>query len=162
MVVSALANRGTEGVNEMAKETGPFQASTGMAEEIIEQITKQIQETMVNYFGWLQNNMSASTWGMSYATENVIAAFTFVRKLSQAKDLQDVVTIQTEFVQMQVDMFNERAKELSDAIAAARNVVAAFVSLLHYRKLLDEMARNSPTYRQTGGEGRNRNWSAVP
>jgi hypothetical protein len=71
--------------------------------------------------------MSASPWGstdlnrklLSYATENVTAAFTFVQKLSQAKNLQDVVEIQTEFVQMQMNSFNKRAKELGDSIAAS-------------------------------------------
>jgi hypothetical protein len=79
-----------------------------------------------NYFSWLQNAMSSSPWGstdlnkklLGYATENVIAAVTFVQKLSQAKDLQDVFTIQTEFVQTQIETFNKRAKELGDAVAA--------------------------------------------
>ena len=81
---------------------------------------------MEDYFSWLQNAMSASPWGsmdlnkklLSYATENVTAAVTFVHKLSQAKDLQDVVKIQTEFVQMQIETFNKRAKELGAAVAA--------------------------------------------
>jgi hypothetical protein len=97
-----------------------------MAQQTAEQITKQTQGAMENYFSWLQNNMSPSTWAstdlnkklLSYATENVTAAIAFVQKLSQAKDLQDVVKIQTEFVQMQIETFNKRAKELSAAVAA--------------------------------------------
>jgi hypothetical protein len=34
-------------------------------------------------------------------------------ELSQAKDLQDVVKIQTEFVQMQIETFNKRARNLA-------------------------------------------------
>jgi hypothetical protein len=110
----------------MAKDTEPFQSLTGMAERTAEQITKQTQVTMENYFSWLQYSMSASAWCstdlnkklLGYATENVAAAVTFVQKLSHAKDLQDVVKIQTEFVQMQIETFNKRAKELGDAVAA--------------------------------------------
>lgn len=96
-----------------------------MAHQTAEQITKQTQGAMEDYFSWLQNNMSASPWGstdlnkklLSYATENVTAAVAFMQKLSHAKDLQDVVKIQTEFVQMQIEIFNKRAKELGAAVA---------------------------------------------
>ena len=80
----------------MAKDPKPFQSLTGMPEQTAEQITKQTQGAMENYFSWLQNAMSSSPWGstdlnkklLNYATENVTAAVTFVQKLSQAKDLQ--------------------------------------------------------------------------
>ena len=49
---------------------------------------------------------------------NRYRCLTFVQKLSQAKNLQDVVEIQTEFVQMQIETFNKRAKELGAAVAA--------------------------------------------
>ena len=65
-------------------------------------------------------------------------------------------------MQMQINMFDERAKELSDGVAAASNLVGAFFSLLRWREVLHDMARNSPTYIETGGEGTKRNWSAVP
>ena len=47
---------------------------------------------------------------MSYATENVTAAVGLVHKLSQAKNLEDVVKIQTEFMSKQLDSFNEQTK----------------------------------------------------
>jgi hypothetical protein len=125
-VVIVLANPWNTGVNNMAKDPEPFQSLTGMAQQTAEQIAKQTQGAMENYFSWLQNTMSASPWGstdlnkklLSYATENVTAAVTFVQKLSQAKDFQEVVKIQTEFVQMQIETFNRRAKELGAAVAA--------------------------------------------
>jgi hypothetical protein len=97
-----------------------------MAQQTAEQITKQTQRAMEDYFSWLQNAMSASPRGstdlnkklLSYATENVTAAITFIQRLSQAKDLQDVVKIQTEFAQMQIQTFNKRAKELGATVAA--------------------------------------------
>jgi hypothetical protein len=42
------------------------------------------------------------------------AAHELAHKLSQAKDLQDVVRIQTEFMQMQLNAFGEQAKSLGE------------------------------------------------
>ena len=57
--------------------------------------------------------MSTSPWGnahvnkkvISYTTEMITAAFV-MQKLRQAKNLEDVVKIQTEFVKTQTDSFN--------------------------------------------------------
>jgi hypothetical protein len=49
-----------------------------------------------------------------HATKNVSAAFGFVQKLSQAKNLEDVVKIQTEFMTAQFSSFNEQAKNLGE------------------------------------------------
>jgi hypothetical protein len=159
----------------MANGTERFQSSTLQATAVAEQIIRQFQQTVEHYCSWLQNNMSPSPWGMGYATlaiaariastsvaENVTAGFTFVQKLSQAASLQDVVRIQAEFTQMQINMFDEHAKELGVGVAAASNLGGAVFSLLRWREALREMARQSPTYIETGGEGTRRDWSAVP
>jgi hypothetical protein len=106
----------------MAKGKEPAEFLTGIATQTPEQITGRAQESMGNYFTWLQNAMSASPWGnteltkkfLSYATENVSNAFGFVQKLSQAKNLGDVVKIQTEFMTAQFSPLNEQAKNLSE------------------------------------------------
>ena len=46
---------------------------------------------------------------LSYATKNVTATFAFVRNLSQAKNFQDVVKIQNEFMNAQLNSFNDQA-----------------------------------------------------
>jgi hypothetical protein len=110
----------------MTNDKGPLETLTATTKRTSERIANQTQGAMESYFGWLQKTMSASPWDstdlntklLNYATENATAAFTFVQKLSQAKNLQDVVEIQTEFVQMQIETFNKRAKELGDAVAA--------------------------------------------
>ena len=99
----------------MAKDKEPTESLTGMAKRTADQITGQTQEATENYFRWFQTTMSASPWSntelnkklLSYATENVSAAFGFVQKLSQAKNLEDVVKIQTEF--MTANEFVQRA-----------------------------------------------------
>jgi hypothetical protein len=90
-----------------------------------EQFTGTAQEAVTNYFNWLQNAMSASPWAnadlnkklLSYATESVTAASGLMQKLSAAKNLEDAVKIQTEFVKTQIDLFNQRAKELGEIYA---------------------------------------------
>jgi hypothetical protein len=106
-------------------------AWTGLAKQTTEQITERTQEAVTNYFKWLENTMSAaSPWSntdlnkklLSYATENVTAASAFMRQLSGAKNLEDAVKIQTEFVKTQMETFNQRAKELGEIYT---NLVAA-------------------------------------
>jgi phasin len=109
----------------MSKDKEPTEALMGMAKQTAEQITGRTQEATENYFKWLQTTMSASPWGntdlnkklLSYATDNVSAAFEFVQRLSQAKNLEDVVKIQTEFMTAQMNLFNEHAKELGEIYA---------------------------------------------
>jgi hypothetical protein len=92
------------------------------ARQAAEQMTERTQDAIANYFSWLQNAMQASPWGntdlnkklMNYATEAATAPLSFVHKLSQAKNFEDVVKIQTEFVKAQTDSFNERAKEIGE------------------------------------------------
>jgi len=91
------------------------------------QITERTKHAMENYFNWLQNAMSASPWSnvgvnkklMSYATDNVTAAVGLVQKLSQAKNLGDVVKIQTEFMSKQLGSFNEQTKTIVEMCTKA-------------------------------------------
>jgi hypothetical protein len=55
----------------------------------------------------------------SYAEKNIAATKEYVQKLSQAKYFQDIVRIQTEFMQMQFNAFGERTKGLGEAFAKA-------------------------------------------
>jgi hypothetical protein len=74
---------------------------------------------ITKYFTWRD---SASPWSdsdmnknlMSYATELITARLVFVQKLSHAKNLEDLVKIQSEFLKTQTDSFNETAKELGE------------------------------------------------
>jgi hypothetical protein len=129
----------------MAKDKEPLQSLTGFVEQTAEQITKQIQGkdqepqtaeqiteqtkgAMENYFIWLQKAMSPLPWSntnlnrilVSHATQNVTATFAFVQKLSQAKNFQDVVKIQTEFMNAQLNSFNDQAKSSARYIPTRR------------------------------------------
>jgi hypothetical protein len=106
----------------MAKDKQALEVFTATAAQTAEQMTKQTQESMENYFGWLQTTMSTFPWSntnlnrilLSNATQNISATFAFVQKLSQAKNFEEVVKIQTEFMEKQMNSFNEQAKVLSE------------------------------------------------
>lgn len=58
---------------------------------------------------------------IGYAERNVAAAFDFAQKLVRADNVQDVVRLQTEFVQAQMQALNEQANDLGQT--AAKNVM---------------------------------------
>jgi hypothetical protein len=95
----------------MAKHKVQFESLTGMAQQTAEQMKEQTQRAMENYVSWLQNAMSTFPWVntdlnkklVNHATENVTATFIFLQKLSQAKNLEDVTKIQTEFMGKQLN-----------------------------------------------------------
>ena len=82
--------------------------------------------------------MSALPWSntnldrilLSYATQNVNAAFAFVQKLSQAKNFQDVVKIQTEFMDAQFNSFNDQTKIIGEVYTKAATAVATTPSTI--------------------------------
>jgi hypothetical protein len=92
-----------------------------------EQITERTQEVIANYFNWLQNAMQTSPWGntdlnkklANYATETITAPFTLMQKLSRARNLEDAVKVQTDFVKAQTESFNEHAKEIGEIYTRA-------------------------------------------
>jgi hypothetical protein len=101
-----------------------FASLTGIEQDV--QITERTKHAMEDYFGWLQKTMSAS-WSnidlnkklLRYATENVTAAVGLVQKLSQAKNLEDVVKVQTEFMSKQLGSFNEQTKTIVEICTKA-------------------------------------------
>jgi phasin len=56
---------------------------------------------------------------LSYAETNVKAAFDLAQKLVQAKDPQEVLQLQADFVKSQFDAFQEQAKELGSIFQKA-------------------------------------------
>jgi hypothetical protein len=95
--------------------------------ELYVQLVERTEHAVENYISWYQNAMSASPWNntelnkklLSYATENVTAAVGLVQKLSQAKNLEDVVKIQTEFMSKQLGSLNEQTKTIVEVCTKA-------------------------------------------
>jgi hypothetical protein len=124
---SALKSFRQYGDTAVTKDKESFEALTAAAEQTANQITDQTRGAMENYFGWLQTTMSAFPWSntnlnrilLNHATQNVTATFAFVQKLSQAKTFQDVAKIQTEFMETQMNSFNDQAKILGEIYTKA-------------------------------------------
>ena len=78
-------------------------------DQVVGKTVAQTGGTVDDYFNLMQKAFSFYPVGRtelaekmkSYTEQNISAAEDFVRKLSQAKDFQDIIRIQTEFMQTQ-------------------------------------------------------------
>jgi|ERR1700756_3224172 hypothetical protein len=106
----------------MAKDKQPFEDLSRTAAQAVEKNMQKASGAMDNYFSFLQ-----SIWGsndltekMKTYTEKNISTYTeCVGKLSQARDFQEAIRIQTEFMQTQLSSFAEQAKSLGEAYTKA-------------------------------------------
>ena len=107
----------------MEKSDKPFEGVTAMVSQNIEQAAKAMQ----NYVEFVQNGISNTPWGKTDLSEkiknnlekNIATAFEYAQKLISAKDIQDAVRIQTEFMQTQLQTLNEQAKDLGETATKA-------------------------------------------
>jgi hypothetical protein len=94
---------------------------------------QQAQGAAQQYFGWVQKTMSASPWGasdlnkklMGFAEQNMATTFAYVQKLSEVRNFQDLMRIQTEYVQGQLETFGRQARDLIEASAKATHEAAS-------------------------------------
>jgi phasin len=56
---------------------------------------------------------------MGFAQKNVAGSFEFMQKLVQAKDFQEVLRLQTDYVKTQMQVLAEQAKELGESTTRA-------------------------------------------
>jgi hypothetical protein len=111
----------------MAKYNDQLEPFTATAVQTADRMMKENQGAMENHFGWLQQTMSMFPWSntnlnrvlLGNATKSFAAAFAFPQNLSQAKSFEQVVKIQTEFMETQMNSFNEQAKILVEIYANA-------------------------------------------
>lgn len=54
----------------------------------------------------------ASRKAMAFASQNMAASFTFAQKLAQARDVEEVMRLQADFLRSQMQTFAEQAREL--------------------------------------------------
>jgi hypothetical protein len=94
---------------------------------ITEEAAKQTHQAVDTYFDFLKRAISSYPSGgtklgeklKSHAEQNVTALHEYVKKLSEAKTVQDAIRIQTEFVQTQFSAFGEQAKDLAETYSKA-------------------------------------------
>ena len=56
---------------------------------------------------------------VTFAERNVASSFEFAQRLVRAKDLQEMMRLQTEFIRNQMQVLSEQAKELGESATAA-------------------------------------------
>jgi phasin len=56
---------------------------------------------------------------MSFAERNIASSFEFTQKLMRAKDMQEVLTLQADYIKSQMQVFAEQARELGESTAKA-------------------------------------------
>jgi hypothetical protein len=92
-------------------------------ERIVDRTVAQTRGAADDYFNFMQKAFSFYPMGgteltekmQRYTEQNLSAAGDFVRKLSQAKDFQDIIRIQTEYMQTQFSVCAEQTKGLAEA-----------------------------------------------
>jgi phasin family protein len=101
-----------------------------LAKDISKTMAQGVEEArgaMENYLQFFQKSMSALPWGgtdlskkiQSYTEQNFASAHQFAQKLTEAKDFQDLVRIQVEFMQTQLKSLSEQAKDLGEIATKA-------------------------------------------
>jgi phasin len=61
---------------------------------------------------------------VSFAERNMTTTFEFAQKLVRAKDLQEVMRLQAEFIKSQVAAMSEQAKELGESASKVAMTIA--------------------------------------
>lgn len=56
---------------------------------------------------------------MAFAERNVLSAFELAEKIVDTRDIQDLVRMQTEFLQSQMHSLGEQVKDLSETVGRA-------------------------------------------
>ena len=111
----------------MAKEPQRSEDLSAKTKQTVEQITQQAREAADIYFNFAKKAVSSFPSGgtelgeklKSYAEKNIAVTHEFVLKLSQAKDFQEVVRIQSEFIKAQIEAFGEHTKILAEEFTKA-------------------------------------------
>src|SRR3979411_939615 len=61
---------------------------------------------------------------MTFAEQNVASSFEFAQRLVRAKDIQDVMKLQADYIKRQMQAFSEQAKELGESTSKAAKEAA--------------------------------------
>ncbi len=78
------------------------------------------------------NAKSIGTKAMGFAEQNVRSAFDLAQKLVRAKDLQEVLSLQTDYARNQMTTIQDQAKELGTIVqSAAQGAVQSATSTVH-------------------------------
>jgi hypothetical protein len=104
--------------------------------KFVEQSMNQTQAAMEQYFGFVQSAFSSLPMTSPelmdkikhFTEENIGTSREFVQQLSRAKDIQDIIRIQSAYMQDQFYALTEQSKSLTETFtkAATSNVQKPF------------------------------------
>ena len=80
------------------------------AQEAVSDLEKRVEASQ-------GSALDISKKAMSFAERNILSAFEFAAKIVQAKDIQEMVRMQSLFVQSQMQALTEQAKDLGETIS---------------------------------------------
>jgi phasin len=115
----------------MIKRTTPFEIPMEIR-AVAERSVEQAKLAFTNYIRAAQEAVSTfeqcvkasqvgaqgiSKKAMSFAERNVLSAFEFAQKIVQAKDIDELIRMQTEFVRSQIQVLSEQVKDLGETAA---------------------------------------------
>jgi phasin len=101
-----------------------------MAEQSVEQAKKAFDGFITaaeKAVGTLEGHAAAAKGGakevgrkaMAFAEQNVASSFELAQKLVRAKDVQEVMRLQSEFIRAQTEALSQQAKELGESATKA-------------------------------------------
>ena len=117
----------------MANEPWNFEVPTQMR-QLAEQSLEQARKAMDGFIGaaqkavtTMESQAAAAQSGakdvgakaMGFAEQNIANSFEFAQRLVRAKDVQEVMAIQQEFLQSQMKAMSEQAKDLGTQVTKA-------------------------------------------
>lgn len=95
--------------------------SITQARKAIEDFMKVAQTTVSSVEGSTNQIQAGATdinnKMLSYAEENIAAAFDFAEKMAQAKDMDEIVKLQSDFMTKRMSAFGEQTREIGDTAA---------------------------------------------
>jgi hypothetical protein len=105
----------------MAKDQKPADQMDAFSKQAME----QAHEALDVYFDFLKKSVSSFPSGgtelgeklKAQSVQNITAVRDLVKRFSQAKDFEEALRIQTEFMQSQLHAFGEQIKGLGEAYA---------------------------------------------
>ena len=104
--------------------TPQFEIPTDMR-KMTEQSLEQVRAAINGYLQFFQRGVPSNVMGSSelsnkvfgYAERNVASAFEFAQRMVQVRDFQSLITLQTEFIQAQMQAMTEQTKDMSETAA---------------------------------------------
>jgi phasin len=101
--------------------------SITQARKAIEDFMKVAQTTVSSVEGSTNQIQAGATdinnKMLTYAEENIAAAFDFAEKMARAKDMDEIVKLQSEFMTKRMSAFGEQTREIGDTAAKAASDV---------------------------------------